>query len=359
MDIIKKHPNEENYRLPSERQLKLKLNVSSITVKNALKILQERNLIIRKQGLGSFIKAKTLTSSKPDEPIYNFIVSLNSLGSHFINQIILGIQDFCHTKNINCFFTANFNNKPSEVNLLNCLNAKVFDGLIIFPIDGNYFNPPLLELVVNKYPVVIIDREYHGVKASFVASNHYNVTYNVVCSLLDEGIRDIAIVLPLSYNISSIHDRHRGYIDAFIRKGIAIKRQYILDRYYDNQGNDFKSASSAPCPPQAIDKWTEDYIRFLTKNPQVQAMITINGISFLACINAARILKNTQNRELKIFVYDDDNVELASISDVKFTCMRQKGYEIGKQAAEQLYGLVTHTAVHKKIIIDFHKTKIG
>ena len=42
MDIIKKHPNEENYSLPSERQLKLKLNVSSITVKNALKILQER-----------------------------------------------------------------------------------------------------------------------------------------------------------------------------------------------------------------------------------------------------------------------------------------------------------------------------
>ena len=110
MDIIKQHPDEENYKLPSERQLQLKLGVSSITVKSALKKLQEKNLIVRRQGQGSFINPKVLTSSAPEKPVYNFLVILNSLGSHYVNQIILGIQDYCRRKNINCFYVKrNFN----------------------------------------------------------------------------------------------------------------------------------------------------------------------------------------------------------------------------------------------------------
>ncbi|MDY2880687.1 MAG: GntR family transcriptional regulator [Candidatus Borkfalkiaceae bacterium] len=355
MDIIKQHPDEENYKLPSERQLQLKLGVSSITVKSALKKLQEKNLIVRRQGQGSFINPKVLTSSAPEKPVYNFLVSLNSLGSHYVNQIILGIQDYCRRKNINCFFTAHFNNKTSETTLLKTFPESPYDGMIIFPVDGNYFNRALLQLVVDKTPIVIIDREYQGVKASFVASNHYGVTYDTVCSLIDEGVTDIALILPLSYNISSVLDRYRGYIDAFIARGVIIKRQYILDRYYDNENNDFQNASANPCPPQTIEKWTNDYIAFLTKNPDVKAIITINGISFLACVNAARKLKASCNRDLRIFVYDDDNEELASITDVKFVTLRQHGYQIGKQAAAQLYGLITHTAGNKKIIIDFRK----
>lgn len=355
-DIIRKHPNEANYRLPSEKQLQLKLGVSSITVKTALKKLVERDLIIRRQGQGSFVKAAVPEKPEPDKPRgYNVLVSFNSIGSHYINQIILGLQETFREKNVSFCFVANFNNKNAEEDILKSLPESNYDGLIIFPVDGNYYNRNLFNSVLERCPVVIIDREYKGVSASFVTSDHYGVTYRTVCGLIDEGIENIAIILPLSYNISSVLDRYRGYIDAFTRKGVPIKRHHILNRYYDNEEYDFPNASAYPCPPQTIEQWTNDYMDFLLANPDIQAIITINGISFFACINAARKLKKMSGKTYKIFVYDDDNAELASITDVEFTALRQQGYEIGKQAAAQLYGLITNTSVIKKIVIDFCK----
>jgi len=65
--IIKK-VSKSDQLLPSEEEIEKKYNVSRVTVRLALKKLQEKNLIYKKQGIGSFINSKkinqTLTSAK-------------------------------------------------------------------------------------------------------------------------------------------------------------------------------------------------------------------------------------------------------------------------------------------------------
>ena len=46
--------------IPSEDEIRKKYGVSRVTVRLALDKLENKNLIIRKQGVGTFIKAKKL-----------------------------------------------------------------------------------------------------------------------------------------------------------------------------------------------------------------------------------------------------------------------------------------------------------
>ena len=70
-EIEKKIENKKlksGQRLPSEEKIKKKYNVSRVTVRLALQKLKDKNLIFKKQGIGSFINSskinQTFTSAK-------------------------------------------------------------------------------------------------------------------------------------------------------------------------------------------------------------------------------------------------------------------------------------------------------
>ena len=54
---------KENEKLVTEMELGEKYKVSRITVRKALEILEEEELLIRKQGLGTFVTGKRLVRS--------------------------------------------------------------------------------------------------------------------------------------------------------------------------------------------------------------------------------------------------------------------------------------------------------
>ena len=54
---------KENERFPSEFELAKKLDVSRATLREALQVLEEEKVIIRKQGVGTFVNPKPLFTS--------------------------------------------------------------------------------------------------------------------------------------------------------------------------------------------------------------------------------------------------------------------------------------------------------
>ncbi|WP_339063190.1 GntR family transcriptional regulator [Tepidibacillus marianensis] len=54
-------------RLPSEFELSKELGISRATLREALRFLEDENVVIRKQGIGTFIKAKPLFTSGIEE----------------------------------------------------------------------------------------------------------------------------------------------------------------------------------------------------------------------------------------------------------------------------------------------------
>lgn len=350
-DLIKQHSLEPNYKLPSEKQLELKLGVSNITVKHALNKLEADGLVIRYQGKGTFINTM-ISQSELDFPLYNIIVCLISLNSHFIQEILLGISDSCREKGMNFFCYQSYNNLKSETKLIRTLKNLNYDGMIIYPSDGNYYNKDLIKLCMDDYPIVALDRDVRGINISFVTSDHYHLTFNAVTRLIDAGYKRIAIILPLSQDISTAGDRYRGYVDAHIQKKMQINKDYILDRYISSTRTDFIKSITYPLDGAEIDKWAADYTNFLEEKPEVDAVITINGISFLSLLKAVQEINKKTKRSVKILTYDNDFDDIAPIVDVPFESIQQNGYKIGKTAANQLYNLITGSTKHKKIVIE-------
>ncbi|SET39812.1 GntR family transcriptional regulator [Salinibacillus kushneri] len=62
-DDIDKEKYREGEKLPSEFELSKQLGVSRATLREALRILEEDNIVIRKHGLGTYVKEKSVFSS--------------------------------------------------------------------------------------------------------------------------------------------------------------------------------------------------------------------------------------------------------------------------------------------------------
>ncbi|WP_430785831.1 GntR family transcriptional regulator [Virgibacillus flavescens] len=75
---IQKEKYKEKEKLPSEFQLSKQLGVSRATLREALRILEEENVVTRKHGVGTFVNPKPIFSSG--------IEQLNSVTSMIVNS---------------------------------------------------------------------------------------------------------------------------------------------------------------------------------------------------------------------------------------------------------------------------------
>ena len=64
---------KENERFPSEFELARTLGVSRATLREALRVLEEDKVIVRKHGVGTFVKPKPLFSSGIEQLIQCFL----------------------------------------------------------------------------------------------------------------------------------------------------------------------------------------------------------------------------------------------------------------------------------------------
>ncbi|MEK4030136.1 MULTISPECIES: GntR family transcriptional regulator [Bacillaceae] len=84
---------KEREKLPSEFELAKQLGVSRATLREALRILEEENVIIRRHGVGTFVNAKPLFTSGIEQlkSVTDMIIQANmEPGTIFLNS---GIQN--------------------------------------------------------------------------------------------------------------------------------------------------------------------------------------------------------------------------------------------------------------------------
>ncbi|UTR10811.1 GntR family transcriptional regulator [Evansella sp. LMS18] len=87
---------EAGERLPSEFQLSRQLGVSRATLREALRMLEDENIIIRKHGVGTFINTKPLFSSGIEElfSVTDMIQRANKKpGTIFLSSVVSPASD--------------------------------------------------------------------------------------------------------------------------------------------------------------------------------------------------------------------------------------------------------------------------
>ncbi len=281
-------------RLPSEHELAEQFGVSRITSKRALQLLEQHGYVTRARGRGTFV-SETLPVPEPTPPASassplappDLPTSRAAAGSSPSRQrapapvrvafivpdiddiygaeLLRSIEHACGAHGYQFLVRRTVGDAGIETSAITSFAATGIDGLIVFPIHGEYYNHDLLRLVLDGFPVVLVDRHLPGIAVASVATDNFAAARTLTDTLLDAGHRSVGFVTASPEHTSSIHDRWLGFLAALEAHGIDPRRDQALPTISSTlPGHSFER--DHPSDRERIRAW-------LRANPDLTAII--------------------------------------------------------------------------------------
>lgn len=186
-------------------------------------------------------------------------------------------------------------------------------GLIIYPVEGEHYNNEILALTLNRFPLVLLDRNLKGVETNSISSDNHEAAIQAVKHLHELGHRRIGFISTLAEGTSSIEDRLHGYEKALEDRHILIDRSIQMTRL-------------------AMSDSDEEVImmiqKFLQANSQMTALLSSNFSPHV--IQAAMQMGISVPEDLSVVFFDD--VEFPEFCIIPPTAVVQQELELGREA---------------------------
>lgn len=263
-------------RLPSEKELMELYQVSRITVKKALEILAYRGCILRKPGKGSFVVFQSnLEKALQGEDIIQeeqeegeaaadssqiVGVIFDSFNVSFGCELVKGVEYECRKRGLLMLFRCTYGSKEAE----NCAIREMIQhgakGLILMCSQGEVYNETVLELYMNKYPLILLDREMAGISLPVVTTDNYKASCELVSKLIEEGHKKICFVSHSSLNTTTVKERFNGYRDTMISNQLPTDESVWItdiDKFLINGEEDIQEDSAESELTEYIQKNTD------------------------------------------------------------------------------------------------------
>ncbi|TJY41110.1 LacI family transcriptional regulator [Cohnella pontilimi] len=317
-------------RIPTEKELMEKFNVSKITVVNALSGLANEKIISRVPGRGSFVNdaaAESMSSGggaqqpeRQEGGLQTRIIGLvmPSIVDYFAIRLIDGIQSALRKNGYRSMILLSEGDLDKEKEAITTLKEIGAEGLLIFPVDEEQYNEEILSMKFAGFPFLLIDRYLPGVETNYIAADGRKGTGLAVDHLWELGHREIAICSDSPLQTVTIQERIEGYMNALKNKGALINPAHIITGF---RVESLKDAAKHPL---------YRYIR----NRMATAYITLNGRLGVQIYQMARQAGLSVPDDLSIVSFDDPTSIVEEFST--FTHIKQFESDMGYQAASKL-----------------------
>ncbi|WP_219835602.1 GntR family transcriptional regulator [Paenibacillus sp. R14(2021)] len=347
-------------RVPSEKELAEQFNVSRITTKKALEGLAQEGLITRMRGKGSFVsdhagsvtaipslKPPTADSEKPDLllPVYPARmvgVLLPDISESYGLRLFRSIEEKLSELGCHLVIRLTYDKQAEEEKAIQSLIKSGVDGLIVFPVHGEHYSTELLRLVVDGFPLVLIDRYMRGIPAYSVHTDNEKACEELTDYLIDKGHREVALLSTPAENTTTLEDRLKGFSNAFIKRGLSLNQDHFVTNLFSSLPKSFEN-HNIQIDQQLLRK-------YMHAHPTTTA--------FVACeYNLARVLKREielmgkrvpEDYEIVCFDYLSDNFDVP-----QFVHIRQNEDAMGAKAVEILSSLWRGEFPLRQSVIDF------
>lgn len=233
-DIIEKIQNgtyKEGERVPSEQELIEAFQVSRTTATKALTELSLGGYIHRIQGKGSFVNPlgshlspgeRVPFRSGGENPEFprKVGVIIPQYYDHHSGNIIQGIRE---TLSFPSFFIniALSLNMQEEEHALHYFLQSGHAGILLFPASFEFYSDTILQMTLNKYPLVLMDRDFPGIHCMSVTCDNRKGCELGVSHLVSLGHKGIAFLANAPYQEQVTNLRYNGYLDAMTGHGLA------------------------------------------------------------------------------------------------------------------------------------------
>lgn len=350
-DRIRRGELKSGDRVPSEKELADQFNVSRITSKKALELLAQTGVVDRLRGKGSFVAddqhylSSTGTSIQVPISVAHETkrvgLIIPDFGDSFGSDLFRAIESRCSELDFQLLVRLTHDSREAEEESIRSLVKYGVDGIVVFPVHGEHYNEQLIRLVIEDFPVVLVDRYLKGIAARSVYSDNHAAAKTLTQNLIDEGHRNIAFISPPTENTSTIEERINGFKEAMLENGIIVTANHILTTL----------TSTMPTRMEQLNHDYDKLEKFVRAHPELT--------TFVACeYNLAVIIQQVVNE-----VYKREEKEVVCFDNPKhynrsyFTHIRQNETEMGSKAIDILQSLWKGESVPMNHVIDFEFIK--
>lgn len=304
-------------RLPSEAALLEKFGTSRITVIRALRELQQRGLVKRRVGSGTYVMSAT--SPNPSRLFGLLIPNLGE--TEIFGPICQGIADFLQARK-HALLWGNMATEPQaketkSLELCSQYIAKKIAGVFFAPLEWSPQNDELNQAVVSVLqnagiPIVLLDRDFLAYPRrsphDLVSVDHRRAGYLGTEHLLKLGCERI-VFLAYAHSAPSIEARVAGYQEALLRAG----------------------ARPEPCLVRQLRSDDSGEVARLMEELQPQAIVGANDRTAGHVMHSLIDSKYRIPQDVRIVGIDD--VGYANLLPVPLTTIHQPCRELGTIAA--------------------------
>lgn len=315
-------------KLYSENELSEIFHISRQTVRHAIDVLEQKNLVTRIQGSGTYISGKD-TFDATTEKTMNIAVISTYVDSYIFPNIIKGIEKILSKEGymVQIAFTNNKIERERDI-IQNILEKNNIDGLIVEATKSALPNPNIIfyeQIMARGIPVIFFNSYYPVLEVPHVALNDKLMGKKVTKYLIDKGHRKIAAIFKADDGQG--HQRYAGYVEAMLEADIKLNDTNII--------------------------WLDtEYIRDL-KDEKKQILSRIEGCTAVFCYNdeIAFLLEEICQKE-GIRIPEDlsiigiDNSELAELCDTPLTSIPHPTEKLGIKVSQNLIHLIEQPGFH-------------
>jgi DNA-binding LacI/PurR family transcriptional regulator len=331
LDDIRKGSLRSGDRVPSEKELARKHGVSRITSMRALQNLEQAGVVERIRGKGTFV-ARDLGrlpelvdgEQQPRSPRLNSRIAflLPDASPAYGLELLNAIEERAGENGLSLVVKRSRGEQEEEERAIEALmRSGSIDGLIVFPVNGEFYNASLLRLALAKRPLVLVDRHLKGIAASSVYTDNVAAARDLTGYVLDSGHKHVAFVSSPPANTSSIEDRLHGYRAAFSQRGFGLGGQHLLTDL----------TSGYPNPESRIPADREAIRAFLESRESITGFV---ASEYPLALIIRDVLRGMQRLEgTMIACFDSPRGQFA---EPRFTHIQQNEREMGRRAVDML-----------------------
>jgi GntR family transcriptional regulator of arabinose operon len=342
-------------RVPSEKDLAAQFNVSRITSKKALEKLEQANLIERSRGKGSFVSkilpdfslfeidSEIKTEETPEETPWGLVgLVLPDFSATYGLDLVKAIEIRCSELKYHLIMKQTFGSHEEEGQAIKSLCQLGVEGLIVWPVHGEYYNAPLLRLVLDGFPLVLVDRYLKGIPATAVYTNNKKATQELTEYLLAQQHEHIAFISPPAENTSSLEDRIQGFMAAFSQQGLGLNPNYIFTSLLSTLPGSFHHEKVLS---------DSDLLRqFIVQNPQITAFVACEYNVALIVSKVLKSLSPEMDHNYTVACFDSPE---DPFDEPVYTHIQQDEYSMGQKAVDFLAAQIAGEKVPLHTTIDF------
>lgn len=218
-------------RLPTEKDLIEKYEVSRITAIKAMQKLEVEGLVKRTRGSGTYVTYSDVSTFHrgyiPLDVKSKNIAFVGHCSANFVSGILSSFQHnaVAYGYNVSVFDTSS--DKIREEDVFNLILQGNFSGIVYHSRNCEKNLPGLLAIMNKKIPLVFLDEELAMLRVPSVKTNNYLGGYKMGKCLIENGHTNIAVAFGNFQNLNE-QERFGGLVRAMSDCGLSFDKRNIF-----------------------------------------------------------------------------------------------------------------------------------